>query len=69
MAETDFSLVSNGAGNAKCLKTDADSGSCVGGFCFAAFKSNGNAERISPNGIFKSDGLNALYFFFNVYTF
>ena len=66
MAKANIALLCNRAGDAECLQAFADGGGGLACRLHAGFQRNGNAKRISPNGVFKSNGLNALYDFFHI---
>ena len=59
MAETDLSLIGNRTWDAERLKTDTES---FGSFCGVSatfLYSDCRADGVSPNGVFKTNGLNA----------
>ena len=60
MTETDLSVVGNRAGNAERLKSETDFLSSFRGALDAVLKSYCAADDISPSGVLKADGLNAL---------
>ena len=60
VAETDFSVVGDGAGDAEGLKAFADGGSSVRSFSAALLDGDGGADGVSPCGVFEADRLDAL---------
>ncbi len=69
MAQTDFALLCNGAGNRERFQPYADFFSRFYGGFHAGFQADGAAECVSPDRIVERNGLNALHDLFDIYPF
>jgi len=57
VAETNLTVLSNGAGDTEGLKTDTDSSCCLGCLLATLLKSDGGAYSVSPDSVLKADRL------------
>ena len=57
VAQADLAVFRNGAGNAEGLQPDADHSGCVCSLGAACLQGDSGADGVSPNGVFKADGL------------
>ena len=57
MTETNLTVLGNRTGNTEALETDTDSGSGVGSLCATHLDSDSCAYSVSPDSIFKANGL------------
>ena len=57
MTKTNLSVISNRTGDAECLKTDTDSGSSISSLNATLLDSDSATYCVSPNSVFKADGL------------
>ena len=69
VAEAHGALVGHRARNAEALQAQADFFGRFGGGFHAGFNGDGRADGVSPDGVVKSDGLDALDDFFHVNAF
>ncbi len=68
VAQAHLALVRHGTGDAESLQAFADALGRLGGGLHALLQRDGRAQLISPLGVFKSDGLNALDDFVGVHA-
>ena len=69
MAQAYGTLVSHRTGNAEALQAQTDFFGGFGSGFDTGFKSDGRTYGVGPNGVFKSDRLNAFDDFFYVNAF
>ena len=59
MAQTDLTLLSNGAGDGESFQTLTDSSCTLGSVGQAALHSDSGAQSVGPDSVIKADGLHA----------
>ena len=69
VAETNLTVVGNGAGNAEGLESLTDCSCCIGSLYATLFECDCAADSVCPDSVFKTDGLSASYNFVNINSF